>query len=87
MSVFDRETRAWHQTWVDNEGRYLDFSGGPSGRDMDLRHEGNDGSYRMLWTDIAQDSLVWLWQRSQDERTWETLWRLDYERRDNGAGS
>jgi hypothetical protein len=85
VSVFDRTAGEWRQTWVDNEGNYLDFRGGRRGEEMDLRRQAGDEWYRMLWTKIRPDSLLWLWQRSADGESWETLWRLEYERRIRGA--
>src|SRR5947209_17436636 len=29
VSMYDRASSRWKQTWVDNHGAYLDFSGGP----------------------------------------------------------
>jgi len=37
---------------------------------------------RMVFHDIARDSLVWDWELSRDgQRTWELLWSITYRRR------
>ncbi len=81
VSVFDRNAGLWRQTWVDNQGGYLDFSGGFARGVMDLRRDDGSAIFRMRWLDIGRDSLTWLWQRRvHGERRWTTLWRLDYTR-------
>lgn len=85
-SVFDRATRQWKQTWVDNTASYLDFTGGllPDGRMHFAREAGPAGKrfrQRMVWDQVKADSLKWLWQRSDDEgATWKTTWEIDYRR-------
>ena len=85
-STFDRATRQWKQTWVDNTASYLDFTGGllPDGRMHFAREAGPPGKrfrQRMVWQDVKPDSLKWLWQRSDDDgATWKTTWEIDYLR-------
>jgi hypothetical protein len=84
-STFDRLTRRWKQTWVDNTGSYLDFTGGVRDGHMSFAREAETTSgkfhQRMVWQDVKRDSLKWLWQRSDDGgRTWSTQWEIDYRR-------
>src|SRR5947209_17234110 len=58
VSVFDARTGKWKQTWVDNEGGYLDFIGEFKDGQMILQREGirPDGSkvlQRMVWENIC----------------------------------
>src|SRR5690242_20516538 len=39
VSMFDRATRKWKQTWVDDTGSYLDFTGGLEGSRMIFARE------------------------------------------------
>ena len=85
VSTYDVDARVWRQTWVDSDGRYLDFAGGLRGRDMDLRRDGTHGGrsavFRMLWHGISENSLLWNWECSSDAgRSWKTLWPIEYER-------
>jgi len=85
MSVYDADAGVWRQTWVDSDGRYLDFAGGMDGDDMDLRRDGTvEGSpavFRMRWHEIGPNSLRWDWECSTDAgRSWRTLWAIAYER-------
>jgi len=85
LSTFDRATRKWKQTWVDNTASYLDFTGGIVEGRMVLTREaaitGGRFLQRMVFQDIRADSLKWLWQRSDDDgHTWTTVWEIDYKR-------
>jgi hypothetical protein len=84
-SVYDKATRQWRQTWVDNSGGYLDFTGGMQDGRMVLAREFRRGDklvkQRMVFQDVQADSLKWLWQASQDGgATWTTAWEIDYRR-------
>lgn len=84
FSVPDPE-QGWRQTWVDNTGAYLDFTGGWCGDVMVLERErtrGGPGRQRMTWRAIGPRSLVWDWARQAHPRAgWDLVWRLGYERR------
>ena len=89
VSVWDGRRGEWRQTWVDNQGSYLVFTGG-IGEDEVMRLHGEtrelpDGRTqvtRMSWIDVEDDSLDWHWERSVDGGvTWEMVWAIHYERR------
>lgn len=86
VSTFNPNTGQWHQTWVDNYGGYLDFTGGPQDDGSTIlsrqfEHEGQTIAQRMVFHNVAEDSLDWNWERSTDGgETWETLWAIHYER-------
>ena len=84
-STFDRATRQWKQTWVDNTGAYLDFAGGTTEGQMyfmrDAQRDGKRFKQRMIFQDVQKDSLTWRWQRSDDGgATWVTQWEIAYRR-------
>jgi hypothetical protein len=84
-SVYDRAARRWKQTWVDNSGAYLDFSGDVvDGNRVFARQFQRDGKtihQRMVFRDVTADRFTWLWQRSDDAgATWKTTWEIDYRR-------
>ena len=86
-STFDRATKRWKQTWVDNTGAYLDFDTGgplPDGRMHFAREAGPAGKrfrQRMVWDEVKADSMKWLWQRSDDGgASWKTTWEIEYRR-------
>ena len=87
LSVFDPSRGLWQQTWVDSIGSYLLFAGAFDGTVMELRsstvvRDGKPTINRMVFHDIAADSLRWDWQRSDDgARSWRDLWTIRYERR------
>lgn len=89
VSVWSAQLGQWHQTWVDNQGGYLTFTGGV-GDDGVMRlygpeRERPDGRTvvtRMSWVDVEEDSFDWHWERSFDSgETWEMVWLIHYSRR------
>ncbi len=87
VSTFNLLTHQWQQTWVDNSGGYLDFTGGfKNGRMVLSRHATRNGKtflQRMVWKNIQPGSLDWSWERSDDGgRTWKVLWPIHYRKKD-----
>ncbi len=86
LSVFVPELGMWRQTWVDNNGSYMDFTGGfADGKmtlSMDRTVNGQPATYRMVFYNIAGNSLDWDWERSEDDgQSWQLQWRIHYRRR------
>lgn len=85
-SVYNANTGMWQQTWVDNNGGYLDFVGEFQDGKMTLWRDAERGGkkfkQRMVFSDITDDSLLWSWERSDDDgATWKPTWVLNYTRR------
>jgi hypothetical protein len=86
VSTFDTRSGKWKQTWVDNEGGYLDFTGEMQNGQMILsrsftKPDGTEVHQRMVWKDISADQLNWSWESSTDGgRTWEVVWPIHYQR-------
>lgn len=85
VSAYDAANAQWRQTWVDNQGGYLDFVGSFADGKMILSRdailEGKPVKQRMVWQNIQADSLDWAWERSEDDgRSWQTLWPIHYKR-------
>jgi hypothetical protein len=87
VSTFDGNAGAWKQTWVDNEGGYLDFVGEFKGGQMILQREAllKDGTkflQRMVWKNIAANEFDWSWEASHDGgKTWQVQWPIHYKRK------
>ena len=87
FSVFDRRAGKWKQTWVDNEGGYLDFAGEFQQGQMVLQREATrpDGSktlQRMIYKNISPNEFDWSWEHSLDGgKTWQVLWPVHYKRK------
>ncbi|HUE83698.1 MAG TPA: hypothetical protein VMM84_16475 [Pyrinomonadaceae bacterium] len=86
VSTYSSQAAKWQQTWVDNQGSYLDFAGGWRDGKMVLERkasiEGKSILQRMVWYNIKPDSLDWNWERSNDNgKTWELLWKISYRRK------
>lgn len=85
VSSYNAKLGKWQQTWVDNQGGYLDFVGEYQDSRMVLERDatvdGEPVKQRMVWYDIEDDALRWNWERSRDGgETWEVLWELRYSR-------
>ena len=87
LSVYNPRLGKWQQTWVDNNGSYLEFLGDWIDGKMTLSREtvskeGKLVQQRMIFHDITRKSLVWDWQSSEDQgHTWKTLWTINYKRK------
>ena len=85
-SVYIPVEDQWKQTWVDNQGGYLDFTGAFDGETMALSRKSTRGAtpfhQRMVWYNITNDELDWNWERSDDDGdTWILLWQIHYKRK------
>jgi hypothetical protein len=88
VSVYHPGSDTWRQTWVDNQGGYLLFTGGLRDGAVELRTapftnpQGERQISRMTWRNVTADALDWHWQRSTDDgATWTDLWVIRYTRR------
>jgi hypothetical protein len=87
VSVYNLSKERWQQTWVDDQGSYLLFSGKLKGGQMVLQTEPFQRGEktlinRMVFRNITPDSLDWDWQTSADgEKTWKDLWKIHYAKK------
>ncbi|MFC2152052.1 hypothetical protein ACFLSE_05940 [Bacteroidota bacterium] len=86
-SVYNINNGTWYQTWVDNQGSYLDFIGEIEEekrifKRTFVKSDGTIITQRMVFYDIEQDSFTWDWENSTDsKKTWKLLWRINYKRK------
>ena len=86
VSIFDVNLGKWKQTWVDNEGGYLDFVGEFKKGEMILEREdirnGEKILQRMVFKNITANEMDWSWEASSNGgKTWEVKWPIHYKRR------
>jgi hypothetical protein len=87
LSIYDLPSNHWKQTWVDNQGGYLDFVGDFKDGQMILQREatGKDGKrflQRMVWKNIGSNEFDWSWESSKDDgKTWQVNWPIHYQRK------
>ena len=87
VSTYNPALKKWQQTWVDNNGSYLDFTGGFEDGKMTLSRElitkdGKKIMQRMIFFDIKEDAFTWNWEGSQDGgATWNLQWQINYKRK------
>jgi hypothetical protein len=85
-SVFEPASGRWRQTWVDNQGGYLDFVGEFKDDKMSFEREaliqGETRRQRMSFYNIGADRFDWDWEISRDGgKTWNLAWRIHYTRK------
>lgn len=79
VNMFDRSTRTWHQTWVDNSGLLLQLDGGLQGEAMVLSGttRADDGAVtrqRISWEPSSDGTVRQHWETSTDDgRSWTTV--------------
>lgn len=86
VSCYDPERALWCQTWVDNTGSYLDFTGKFEDEKMILVRDalinGQACKQRMVWYNIEPHQFDWNWERSDDDgNTWLVKWKIKYTRK------
>lgn len=85
-SVYNQKTGKWHQTWVDNSGAYMEFTGRRDGQNRIFEREivKKDGSkimQRMTFRNVTPYNFTWDWESSTDGgKTWKNNWQLFYTR-------
>ena len=84
-SVFDPSRALWRQTWVDNQGGYLDLLGervdGWFAFVREAPELGEATRQRMVFRDIEPARFRWTWELSEDAgQTWSIRWEIDYRR-------
>ena len=86
-SVYDTLARKWKQTWVDNQGEYLDFTGQMADEKMVLERSftsarGTLVKQRMTFYNITKNNFDWNWENSTDGGTnWKLAWKIHYQRK------
>ncbi|MBK9036837.1 MAG: DUF1579 family protein [Myxococcales bacterium] len=88
-SMWQPALGAWRQTWVDDQGGFLAFTGAVEDGAMTLYGEPRDqGGHRvqmrMVFLDVTADALRWEWQRSVDDGAWDPQLVIEYRRRAAG---
>jgi hypothetical protein len=89
-SVFSTRRALWRQTWVDDQGSYLDLVGEHVDDCFAFVRSapelGQDGHQRMVFRDVTADAFRWTWESSDDGgTTWTTRWEIAYRRRRSAA--
>jgi hypothetical protein len=86
LNAYDPARKAWHQTWVDNQGLLLRLEGGLQGTSMVMQGEtsGADGRvtrHRITWTPNGDGSVRQHWESSEAQGGWTTLFDGRYTRK------
>jgi len=84
-SVFDPKRRLWRQTWVDDQGGYLDLVGGRVDEAFAFERAapevGPAARQRMVFREVTPTAFRWTWEASPDGGgTWQVRWEIAYRR-------
>lgn len=84
-STLDKPSGQWKQTWIDNQGSYLDFTGKQEGDNRIFERSftnkaGEAVRQRMVFRNIKPDTFDWDWQSSKNGGEWQMMWQLQYTR-------
>jgi len=84
-SVFDPARALWRQTWVDNQGSYLDLVvsrvDGWFAFEREAPEVGEGARQRMVFRDVEAARFRWTWELSRDRGVaWTIRWEIDYRR-------
>jgi hypothetical protein len=87
LNFYDRVSKAWYQSWMDQSGGALRLTGGLSNGRMVLQSDpqpGSDGRsaiQRVTWTPEADGTVRQLWESTSDGgKTWTTVFDGRYTR-------
>lgn len=88
LNFYDRDTKAWYQTWIDDDGQPLRLKGGLVDGRMRMESEpapdgaGGSSVQRVTWSLEPDRSVRQLWQASRDAgATWTTVFDGRYVKR------
>jgi hypothetical protein len=86
LNSYSPGRKAWHQTWVDNQGTLLLLDGGMRGSSMVLEGEtraenGQITKHRISWTPNADGSVRQHWESTGAKGEWSTAFDGLYTRK------
>lgn len=86
LNIYDKSTKQWHQTWVDNTGLLLKIAGRWNGQAMIMQGEKLAKGkakviHKIKWTKKSSDMVHQEWSISKDKgQHWETLFYGVYKK-------
>ena len=86
FSVYNKQSDAWFQTWVDSQYGYLPFTFEMDGEKRIFKRQSINASGKNIWSrmvfyDIDTAGFTWDWQQSEDGNSWLTIWQIIYRRK------
>jgi len=84
ISVFNPQTKMWHQTWQDNQGGNLVFTGRIDGDRKYFETALQNGQQsRMVFYGFSENGFFWDWESTIDSgQTWTLNWRIHYTKKE-----
>lgn len=87
LNIYDASRKSWHQTWVDSAGTLLLLEGGMRDGRMVLEGraagpETQEVRHRITWTPNSDGTIRQLWESTDAEGQWRTLFNGVYTRKE-----
>lgn len=88
LSIYNSNTKTWHQTWVDSGGGHFNFTGSlvdgnPSFQTLEVKKGNQILQQRMVFKFIKKDAFLWIWEGTQNGgESWTELWKIHYKRKE-----
>ena len=86
ISVLQKATGTWRQSWADNQGGFFAFTASVDGDKRifatDFTTDGDKiKGQRMIFRNITHDAFMWDWEGTTDGgKSWKLLWQIAYKR-------
>lgn len=86
LNIYDKQSKQWHQTWIDSSGLLLQLSGQFDGKSMIMTGAGKNVKgeaiiNKITWTPQVNGSVRQLWQISSDDgENWQTVFDGNYQK-------
>ena len=84
LNIYDKQSKKWHQSWVDNSGLLLQLDGEFVNNSMVLKgimidSKGKQLLQKITWTQLKNNTVSQHWQQSIDDGdSWTTLFDGTY---------
>jgi hypothetical protein len=87
ISVYNPNTKKWHQAWADSDGSFYNFEGDiingePVFKTKMVVRNGEQIIQRMVFKEIQEDSFIWIWEGTKNNgESWNEIWKINYKRK------
>ena len=82
ISVYNPQNQTWHQTWQDNQGGNIVFTGRVDGDKKYFETVLNNGNQsRMVFHSFSEEGFTWDWEATTDGgKNWTLNWQINYRK-------
>jgi hypothetical protein len=86
FNYYDRQTKKWHQKWIDNQGNPIEFSGSYAENEIRYTGQSTQGNgktifYKLTFIKLSKNLVRQHWEQSEDKTLWKTIFDGYYHRK------